>query len=843
MSLPPERPANRVETYSPARRFAEIPELDRLVERLWSRPGLERLDSPAPVRSPQTTPIEPPPPHDGRRRLVLGVSTFNRVEYLQRFVSSFESTRSADFSWTLVVADDGSTDGTIDYLETIKPQGYRLIVIRNHGARIAGQSNSVFEAARGIGFDFGFKADDDVFFKQAGWDHLYLQAATDGGVDHLVYHNEGWKPRSHDIVDGRLRSSVNALDSMGCFYTFTPAMLEAVGLMDEPAFPVRGHAHLDYTLRACRAGFNDRETLWDADGSEELVGMWSREEYIDLTDWSSPEIKAVLSPDERARRQSILDDETRIGMRPGRGNPASGRSAVQVTPSRGSDIARLIATGRFWAPRSINAMFDAVFVLNLAGDTRKWATTASMLASEGVAFERFPGAAGNAEELAAEWSEYASEGLTLPIEIEINRKLIQSPGAWGYLKTMEQLLEHAKERRLRRILVFDDDVRLRVDFASMFDKVERELPRDWKLLYLGCTQTNWTATRWRSDHLYHPHADVDGSFAVGIDSSLFDEILGRVRRYDWPFDAGPLRSVMADHPDASLAVHPNLVIPDVSHSAIRDSRDIATMADRARWDLQAYVQRDAPFPRRLRPADTVSVLLPARDEEDALLDTLESLRFQTHGEIEVLVLVNGAAPRSMAVAEAASRRDQRVRIFSTETEIEDSPALLEALIAHATGDLLSITMPGEVSSARRYEHAVRTLREHGDAGAVSANRITSTWQMTGRSNTETDIESWLTLPDAHVDQHVDVIRRSMLESTGRVLDTGPRALGEILQRGRAAGFARAADVHAVTSVGPEIDEGPAHWRQFHDQVTEGTRSAYVPPIERHPVLRTHRSLV
>jgi hypothetical protein len=66
---------------------------------------------------------------------------------------------------------------------------------------------------------------------------------------------------------------------MGCFYTLTPALIGRLGYFDEASFPVRGHSHVDYTMRACRAEANDSSCLFDIVTSNDYIGMMLREGY------------------------------------------------------------------------------------------------------------------------------------------------------------------------------------------------------------------------------------------------------------------------------------------------------------------------------------------------------------------------------------------------------------------------------------------------------------------------------------------------------------------------------------------------------------------------------------
>src|SRR5712691_3975429 len=60
----------------------------------------------------------------------------------------------------------------------------------------------------------------------------------------------------------------------------------------------------------------------------------------------------------------------------------------------------------------------------------------------------------------------------------------------------------------------------------------------------------------------------------------------------------------------------------------------------------------------------VSVILPVRDGESSIGDTLESALGQTYQNIEVIVVDDGSRDRTRAIVEAWVERDSRVRLFA-----------------------------------------------------------------------------------------------------------------------------------------------------------------------------------
>jgi hypothetical protein len=71
---------------------------------------------------------------------------------------------------------------------------------------------------------------------------------------------------------------------------------------------------------------------------------------------------------------------------------------------------------------------------------------------------------------------------------------IRSPGAWGYLLSMERLLEQMLRDGIDQVLVLDDDIGLLRATSAIFPAAVRELPNDWRILQLGTMQFDWKDT-------------------------------------------------------------------------------------------------------------------------------------------------------------------------------------------------------------------------------------------------------------------------------------------------------------------------------------------------------------
>lgn len=556
---------------------------------------------------------------EGKRRLkiVMSITTWNRVDYLKECIESFERTRSPEYDWVLMIADDGSTDGTLEYLDRLVLP-HEVHVIRNKGRFACGQTNTIFELCRKIGFDFAFKIDDDILFKKRGWDKLYVEAAAASGYPHLCHRNwshfTGLKRRSnptysppppHVDASGRCETIVGVWECDGCLFTFSPEMIEKVGYCDEANFPIRGQWHIDYSIRACRAGFNDPNHFYDARDSNQYIELQANKPtYRCSLPWGDA-YKKTKEPAELERRERVMRDESRVYI------PLPEIHAAPAVAAR---------------PRSsVNGFFDKVYVLNLDRRPDRLAAVTRQMDQLGIAFERFTAVDGKSKPHLDEWMAYSQQKpLPIPdgvrkltsskdfylnydspvarvahLEQQLKGKAIRTPGAWGYMKSYIGILERALEAGHESILVLDDDALFHRNFDRLFAAAVRELPDDWKIFQLGALQYNWTDDwiKRHSEHLYLCNGSSVGSHATGIHRSVLPALLHEAQRFDMPLDVGALCHVKRAYAEKSFTVLPNLIIQDTSESDIASSdvqqAEGQKRANIYRWNLDDYAAAPA----------------------------------------------------------------------------------------------------------------------------------------------------------------------------------------------------------------------------------------------------------
>lgn len=236
----------------------------------------------------------------------------------------------------------------------------------------------------------------------------------------------------------------------------------------------------------------------------------------------------------------------------------------------------------------INTYFDRIYVLNLDRRPDRWALMKENLDKLGIYnYERFSATDGSLAPHYQEWKHYSKMPLTRHELIRYKRKAIGSAGSWAILKASYRMLRDAKERGFKRILVLQDDLLFHKNFLVEFARVPSYVKNDWKLLYLGATQHNWTRVL-KSKHYYYPAGTADGAFAVGVDCSIFDELMKEIIKFNMPFDSGALRTLQERYLYDSIVLDPNLIIADIRDSDLRHSRDLVTFGKRFRWDTNLY---------------------------------------------------------------------------------------------------------------------------------------------------------------------------------------------------------------------------------------------------------------
>lgn len=204
---------------------------------------------------------------------ILAVTTYNRLSVFEEMISSFFKYTKNVKDWTIIIADDGSTDGTKEFIKKLDFKN--TIKIFNDRCGISNQTNSIFLELSKFKEFVCFKSDDDMIFIKEGWDELYIDAINFSGFQHLCFDHHLFNQFGENkknlfpkpIINQLLLARTPPIFTKGCFYTTTNSILKSVGYMDSNSF-FHGLEHVDYSLRCARAGFNDPKHIFDAKDSD-----------------------------------------------------------------------------------------------------------------------------------------------------------------------------------------------------------------------------------------------------------------------------------------------------------------------------------------------------------------------------------------------------------------------------------------------------------------------------------------------------------------------------------------------------------------------------------------------
>jgi hypothetical protein len=239
----------------------------------------------------------------------------------------------------------------------------------------------------------------------------------------------------------------------------------------------------------------------------------------------------------------------------------------------------------------VNYYFDKIYVLCLHGRENK---TEKQLLKHGISnYKLFNGLYGKNSILCKnEYQNYVKKHPVLPSEKDVlngkKRRAISSVGSWAILKSMYNMIKDAQINCYNRILVLQDDTIFCDNFCKIFKEKVLKVNDDWKLLYLGASQYDWSSVKIINKNHYNTIGNTDGAFAVGIHNSVYEELLENITEFNIPFDSGPLWNIQKKYPKDCYVIYNNIIIADVRSSDLRKSRNIYNTANMFRWDLKYF---------------------------------------------------------------------------------------------------------------------------------------------------------------------------------------------------------------------------------------------------------------
>lgn len=218
---------------------------------------------------------------------------------------------------------------------------------------------------------------------------------------------------------------------------------------------------------------------------------------------------------------------------------------------------------------TVNEYFDHVYLLNLNRRIDRLEKVSKKLKQFNIKFERFNAIDGN------------------DINNFIPTTLLKNKFEYACLLSHISILKDAKEKKYKRILVFEDDIMISENFNEHFQKVKGL--DDWEMLYLGAAQYdlpnknyNWDNIKFKNG-FYIANITI-GAFAYGINFNIYDKIINYFNNNSFsPIDI--IFSDIIQPSNKSYVFYPNIIIADVSNSDIRPSRNVEYHKIKMKWNI------------------------------------------------------------------------------------------------------------------------------------------------------------------------------------------------------------------------------------------------------------------
>lgn len=158
-------------------------------------------------------------------------------------------------------------------------------------------------------------------------------------------------------------------------------------------------------------------------------------------------------------------------------------------------------------------------------------------------------------------------------------------GSYGHLCSFIKILQDAITNNYNNILLLEYDVYFCDDFINRFVPM-----KDYKLYYLGAAQNKfYKEDTWSKitivDNYYHPYKTL-GTFALAINSSIFQEMLNMLLTYEKPTDV-ILHKIQEKYNKECYVAYPNVICCDVVNSTTSNRKPIDQLESMKsyRWSL------------------------------------------------------------------------------------------------------------------------------------------------------------------------------------------------------------------------------------------------------------------
>lgn len=230
---------------------------------------------------------------------------------------------------------------------------------------------------------------------------------------------------------------------------------------------------------------------------------------------------------------------------------------------------------------NINEYFDRIFIINLKKRNDRKENMIKKLEKANITnYEFIEAIDGNDEPYYSLYHTRLTNGL-----------FFENPNVFGVLFSVLKVLIWSKKKNYNKILILEDDAIFHKDFSNVFNERIKKIPK-WKLLYFGTSMKKWRLEQRckieKSKNFLRAEGTITGGFGLGINSSIFEELIYYLRNTSSPWDIGPLKIINKKYGNEVIIFFPYLIICHTEDSNIREGVPISNYAIERGWDLELY---------------------------------------------------------------------------------------------------------------------------------------------------------------------------------------------------------------------------------------------------------------
>ncbi len=466
---------------------------------------------------------------------IIAIKTYNRLHYLKPMFESLMATLTGKQN-RIIIADDGSTDGTIEWLkEQQAKHGIELILNRRKG--VAGQTNTILKHIEADTYKHLFLCDDDILFEKKGWLKLY----TDGlkKVGHLSHYYLKWRPQDNlrkPIVNGSLICNCKPLSEQGAFLAFTKATINGIGFVDVKKIGLSAMYHTDFSRRAYKLQGMDPDVIFDVQKSNDYIklnmaGYCSAAEVARYNVWDTPQAQVKKLHVCKTNDIYIPFAELDVNFN---GTPKS----------------------------VLNKQFDKIYCINLERrtDRKAYMQAEADRMNMNITFID-----------AVDGKDWKPKG-------------ILNGGQLACIESHKKVWQQAIKDKVQRFLILEDDVLFHRDLQQFdFEK----LPQEWDVLYLGACQFSWGVSTDSERNVYKCNHDTLATHAIAYTIEAATKILELANKTEFklPVDNWIAQVLLKGY--EAYTIYPNLIIQKkMDDSDIKAAT--SNYVSKLRWNYDDY---------------------------------------------------------------------------------------------------------------------------------------------------------------------------------------------------------------------------------------------------------------